>query len=62
MDKNEGKMFDDEMYDCVKLHNTACMMACRPLVIHAIPYVHNIWALQIINEVNNRSTKGERYA
>ena len=25
------------MYDCVKLHNTACMMACRPVVIHAIP-------------------------
>jgi hypothetical protein len=24
------------MYDCVKLHNTACMMACRPVVIHAV--------------------------
>jgi hypothetical protein len=23
------------MYDCVKLHNSACMMACRPVVIHA---------------------------
>ena len=32
----------DEMFDCVKLHNTACMMACSPLVIHAVPYVHNI--------------------
>ncbi len=26
----------DEMYDSVKLHNTACMMACRPVVIHAV--------------------------
>jgi hypothetical protein len=26
----------DQMYDCVKLHNTACMMACRPVVIHAV--------------------------
>ena len=24
------------MYDCVKLHNTACMMACRPVVIHSV--------------------------
>jgi hypothetical protein len=24
------------MYDYVKLHNTACMMACRPVVIHAV--------------------------
>jgi len=24
------------MYDCVKLHNMACMMACRPVVIHAV--------------------------
>jgi hypothetical protein len=26
----------DQMYDCVKLHNTACMMACRPVVIHSV--------------------------
>ena len=26
----------DQMYDCVKLHNTSCMMACRPVVIHAV--------------------------
>jgi hypothetical protein len=26
----------DQMYDCVKLHNTACMMACTPVVIHAV--------------------------
>ena len=26
----------DERYDCVKLHNTACTMACRPVVIHAV--------------------------
>ena len=24
------------MYDYVKLHNTACMMARRPVVIHAV--------------------------
>ena len=26
----------DQMYDCVKLHNTACMMAADPVVIHAV--------------------------
>jgi hypothetical protein len=26
----------DQMYDCVKLHNTACMMACGPVVIHSV--------------------------
>jgi hypothetical protein len=35
LDKKDRKMFD-QMYDCVKLHNTACMMACRPVVIHAV--------------------------
>ena len=27
LDKKDRKMFD-QMYDCVKLHNTACMMGC----------------------------------
>ena len=35
LDRKDRKMFD-EMYDCFKLHNTACMMACRPVVIHAV--------------------------
>ena len=35
LDKKDRKMFD-LMYDCVKLHNSACMMACRPVVIHAV--------------------------
>ena len=35
LDKKDRKTFD-QMYDCVKLHNTACMMACRPVVIHAV--------------------------
>ena len=35
LDKKDRKMFD-QMYDCVTLHNTACMMACRPVVIHAV--------------------------
>jgi hypothetical protein len=26
----------DQMYDCVKLYNTACMMACRRVVIHSV--------------------------
>jgi hypothetical protein len=26
----------DQMYDSVKLHNTACMMACRSVVTHAV--------------------------
>jgi hypothetical protein len=34
LDKKDRKEFD-RMYDCVKLHNSACMMACRPVVIHA---------------------------
>ena len=35
LDKKDRKMFD-QMYDCVKLHNAACTMACRPVVIHAV--------------------------
>jgi hypothetical protein len=35
LDKKVRKMFD-QMYDCDKLHNTACMMGCRPVVIHAV--------------------------
>ena len=31
-----GQKGIDRMYDCIKLHNTACMMACRPVVIHAV--------------------------
>ena len=26
----------DQMYGCVKLHNTACMMACKPVVIRTV--------------------------
>ena len=35
LEKKDRKIFD-EMYDCVKMHNTARMMACRPVVIHAV--------------------------
>jgi hypothetical protein len=35
LDKKDRKLFD-QMYDCVKLYNSACMMACRPVVIHAV--------------------------
>ncbi len=35
LDKKDRKMFD-QMYDCVKFYNTACMMACRPVVIHSV--------------------------
>ena len=35
LDKKDRKEFD-RMYDCVKLHNTACSNACRPVVIHAV--------------------------
>ena len=24
------------MYDCVRLYNSTCMMACRPVVIHSV--------------------------
>ena len=26
----------DQMYDYVKLNNAACIMACRPVVIHSV--------------------------
>ena len=26
----------DQMYDCVKLYNTVCMTACRPVIIHSV--------------------------
>jgi len=26
----------DQVYDCVELHTTGCMMACRVVVIHAV--------------------------
>lgn len=35
LDKKDRKMFD-EMFDYVKLYNSACMMACKPLVIHSV--------------------------
>jgi hypothetical protein len=35
LDKSDRKKFD-QMYDYVKLHNSACMMACRPVVIHSV--------------------------
>jgi hypothetical protein len=50
----------DQMYDCVKLHNTACMMACRPVVIHCRPNVNYFRTVQAINKING-STKSERY-
>jgi hypothetical protein len=36
LDKKNRKMFD-QMYDSVKLYNTACMTACRPVIIHCAP-------------------------
>ena len=35
LDKKDRKIFD-QMYDCVKLYNTACMTACRPVIIHSV--------------------------
>ncbi|MGA9942876.1 MAG: hypothetical protein WBP88_12845 [Nitrososphaeraceae archaeon] len=35
LDKKDRKMFD-QMYYCVKLYNTACMTACRPVIIHSV--------------------------
>ena len=40
----------DQVYDCVKLHTTACMMACRLVVIHAV-------LMSIIFEHNKLLTK-----
>ncbi|MGA8914837.1 MAG: hypothetical protein WB474_02485 [Nitrososphaeraceae archaeon] len=35
LDKKDRKMFD-QMYYCVKLYNTACMTACRHVIIHSV--------------------------
>jgi hypothetical protein len=35
LDKGDRKKFD-QMYDYVKLYNSACMMARRPVVIHSV--------------------------
>jgi hypothetical protein len=35
LDKKDRKIFD-EMYDCVKLYNSACSNACRPVVIQSV--------------------------
>ena len=35
LDKKDRKMFD-QMYYCVKLYNTVCMTACRPVIIHSL--------------------------
>ena len=35
LDKKDRKMFD-QMYDYFKLHSAACMMACRPVVVHSV--------------------------
>ena len=35
LDKKDRKLFD-QMYDCIKLYNTACMTACRPVIIHSV--------------------------
>ena len=35
LDKSDRKKFD-QMYDYVKLYNSTCMMACRPVVIHSV--------------------------
>ncbi len=51
LDKKVRKMFD-QMYDCVKLHNTACMMGCRPVVIHAVLNVKYFRTLQAINKID----------
>jgi len=33
--KNDRKMFD-EMFDYIKLYNSACMMVAKPIVIHSV--------------------------
>jgi hypothetical protein len=48
----------DEMYDYFKLHSAACMMACRPVVIHSV-LMSNISTLQATDRFNER-TKDER--
>ncbi len=35
LDKKDKKEFD-QMYDYYKSNSTACMMVCRPVVIHAV--------------------------
>lgn len=35
LDKNDRKVFG-EMFDIVKLYNSACVMAVKPVVVHAV--------------------------
>ena len=35
LDKKDRKMFD-EMFSYSRLYNSACMMACRPVLVHPI--------------------------
>ena len=50
----------DQMYDCVKLHNTASMMACRPVVIHAvlmsIIFEHFKQLTKLLNQIKAEDT------
>ena len=57
LDKKDRKMFD-QMYDCVKLYNTASMMACRPVVIHC-PHVNTSEAVEKLTP-SQRSTQGAK--
>jgi hypothetical protein len=57
LDKKDRKMFD-QMYDCVKLYNTACMMACRPVVIlsvlMSIIFEHYKQLLQLESKIDRK--------
>jgi hypothetical protein len=62
LDKKDRKE-SDRMYDCVKLHNTACMMACRPVIIHAIlmsiQHYKQLTTLLVPQKVNDKKTNYE---
>ena len=42
----------DQMYDCVKLHNTACMMGLQTCRNTRCPHVTYFRTLQAINKID----------
>ncbi len=60
LDKKDRKMFD-QMFDIVKLYNTACMMAVKPVLIHAvlmsIIFHHYKQLRNMVDELENKDAE-----
>ncbi len=60
LDKKDRKMFD-QMFDIVKLYNTACMMAVKPVIVHAvlmsIIFHHYKQLRNMVDDLKNKDDK-----